>query len=39
MATVKIKFRVSSIETKAGTLYYQVIHNNTFILETTLFDW
>ncbi len=38
MATVKIKFRVSSIETKAGTLYYQVIHN-TFILETTLFDW
>ena len=27
MATVKIKFRVSSIETKAGTLYYQVIHN------------
>ena len=28
MATVKIKFRVSSIETKAGTLYYQVIHNH-----------
>ena len=27
MATVKIKFRVSSIETQAGTLYYQVIHN------------
>ncbi|GCB37726.1 tyrosine-type recombinase/integrase [Bacteroides faecalis] len=27
MATVKIKFRVSSIETKEGTLYYQVIHN------------
>ncbi len=27
MATVKIKFRVSSIETKAGTLYYPVIHN------------
>lgn len=29
MATVKIKFRVSSIETKAGTLYYQVIHNQS----------
>ncbi|WP_288614289.1 site-specific integrase [uncultured Bacteroides sp.] len=27
MATVKIKFRVSSVETKEGTLYYQVIHN------------
>lgn len=27
MATVKIKFRASSIETKEGTLYYQVIHN------------
>ena len=26
MATVKIKFRVSSIETKAGTLYYQQVH-------------
>lgn len=27
MATVKVKFRASSIETKAGRLYYQVIHN------------
>lgn len=27
MTTVKTKFRVSSITTKEGTLYYQVIHN------------
>ena len=27
MATVKVKFRASSIETKEGSLYYQVIHN------------
>ncbi len=27
MATVKVKFRASSIETKEGTLYYQVIHD------------
>lgn len=27
MATVKLKFRASSVETKEGTLYYQVIHN------------
>jgi integrase len=26
MATVKVKFRPSSIETKEGTLFYQVIH-------------
>lgn len=26
MATVKVKFRTSSVETKEGTLYYQVIH-------------
>lgn len=26
MATVKVKFRASSIEAKEGTLYYQVIH-------------
>lgn len=27
MATVKVKFRAFSIETKEGSLYYQVIHN------------
>ena len=27
MATVKIKFRASSQADKAGTLFYQVIHN------------
>lgn len=27
MATVKVKFRASSIPTKEGVLYYQVIHN------------
>ncbi len=27
MATVKLKFRASSIETKKGVLYYQIIHN------------
>ena len=27
MATIKIKFRTSSINGKEGTLYYQVIHN------------
>lgn len=27
MATVKIKFRASSLPDKAGTLFYQVIHN------------
>ena len=27
MATVKIKFRASSVGTREGTLYYQVIHN------------
>lgn len=27
MATVKVKFRASSIEAKEGALYYQVIHN------------
>lgn len=27
MATVKVKFRASSIGTKEGSLYYQVIHN------------
>ena len=27
MATVKVKFRASSVEMKEGTLYYQVIHN------------
>lgn len=26
MATIKVKFRASSVETKTGTLYYQVIH-------------
>ncbi|WP_106830252.1 tyrosine-type recombinase/integrase [Parabacteroides pacaensis] len=26
MATIKVKFRASSVETKEGTLYYQVIH-------------
>lgn len=27
MATMKVKFRASSIPTKEGTLFYQVIHN------------
>ena len=27
MATVKVKFRASSVESKEGTLFYQVIHN------------
>lgn len=27
MATVRIKFRASSIEKREGTLYYQIIHN------------
>jgi len=27
MASVKLKFRASSIETKKGAIYYQVIHN------------
>ena len=26
MATIKLKFRASSVEEKEGTLYYQVIH-------------
>lgn len=26
MATVKVKFRASSVPTKEGTLFYQVIH-------------
>ena len=26
MATVKVKFRASSVATKEGTLFYQVIH-------------
>lgn len=29
MATVKVKWRPSSIEGKAGRIYYQVIHNRT----------
>ena len=27
MATIKIKFRPSSVYAKEGTLFYQVIHN------------
>lgn len=27
MATIKLKFRASSVEMKEGTLFYQVIHN------------
>ena len=27
MASVKLKFRVSSLPKKEGTLYFQVIHN------------
>lgn len=27
MATIKVKFRTSSVEMKEGSLYYQVIHN------------
>lgn len=27
MATVKVKFRTSSVDRKEDTLYYQVIHN------------
>lgn len=27
MATVKVKFRASSIPDKEGTLFFQVIHN------------
>lgn len=27
MATIKVKFRASSVEMKEGSLYYQVIHN------------
>lgn len=27
MATVKVKFRASSVESKEGALYYQIIHN------------
>lgn len=27
MATVKVKFRASSVKTKEGALYYQVIHD------------
>ncbi len=27
MATVKVKWRLSTIEGKAGTIYYQIIHN------------
>ena len=26
MATMKVKFRASSISTKEGTLFYQVVH-------------
>lgn len=29
MATVKIKWRPSTVEGKAGTIYYQIIHNRT----------
>lgn len=27
MATIKVKFRASSVEMNEGSLYYQVIHN------------
>ena len=32
MASLKIKYRHSSIEGKAGTLFYQVIHNRVVSL-------
>ena len=35
MATVKVKFRASSIPDKEGTLFYQVIHNRVTRLITT----
>lgn len=35
MATVKVKFRASKIEGKAGVIYYQVIHNRKVQQITT----
>jgi len=35
MATVKVKFRPSSVDDREGTLYYQVIHNRAARLVTT----
>ena len=29
MTSVKLKFRVSSVPNKEGTLYFQIIHNRT----------
>ena len=29
MASVKVKFRPSSVNGKEGSIYYQVIHNRT----------
>ncbi len=35
MATVKVKWRPSAIEGKAGTIYYQIIHNRAIRLLNT----
>lgn len=35
MATVKVKFRASSVKTREGTLYFQVIHNRVARQVTT----
>ena len=44
MATVKVKFRPSSVEGKAGVIYYQITHNRKTQQITTRFrvqpsDW
>lgn len=44
MATVKIKLRPSSVEGKAGVIFYQITHNRktqhiTTRLRVQPFDW
>ena len=36
MASIKLKFRTSSVQEKEGRLYYQVIHNRVAVSYTHL---
>ena len=38
MASVKVKFRPSSIDGKEGSIYYQVIHNRVVRRNNTCMD-
>ena len=33
MATIKIKFRTSSVKTKEGVLFYQIIQENLSVVK------